>query len=111
MSQNQRNKKAQESKQKPKEIKIIASTAPTTTKEHIKDKNIKAQGTLSNMSSYNHNEQRTSYNKDMEEMLHNYHHPDPDTHRIVNKDYSHQNSPKGAHPEYQGEQNVEPISK
>ena len=28
------------------------------------------------------NEGRTSYNKDMEEMLHNYHHPEPDTHRI-----------------------------
>ena len=65
------------------------------------------------MSSYNqnHNEQRTSYNKDMEEMLHNYHHPDPDTHRIVSKDYSHQNSPHGDRPEYQGEQNVEPSSK
>ena len=56
----------------------------------------------------NYPQERTSYNKDMEEMLLNYQHPDPaDTHRIVNKDNSIPNTPHGAKPEYQGEQNVE----
>ena len=52
----------------------------------------------------NYPQERTSYNKDMEEMLHNYQHPDPaDTHRIVMKDNSTPNTPHGAKPEFQGE--------
>ena len=96
MTQNQKNKKAQESKQpKPKEIKIIASTTP---KEVSKDKNSKAPNSLSSMNIYPPD--RTSYNKDMEEMLHNYQHPDPETHRIIAKDNSTPNTPHGAKPEF-----------